>query len=80
MTVVDVTSNDAFLIVASDGLWCRLENHQAANAIIGCDTAQAATDRLIFEAKHLQTHDNTTVTVVRLTTGPLPAAASAAEP
>lgn len=69
VTIRQLTANDKWLIVASDGLWCRVENDAAAAALSGCTSAVEAADRLIFEAKSGRTHDNTTVIAVRLEHG-----------
>lgn len=64
-----LTPNDKWLVVASDGLWCRIENEACAAAIRDCVTVQSATEKLIYEAKLAQTHDNTTVCVVKFQWG-----------
>jgi protein phosphatase 1L len=69
ITVREITPDDKWLIIASDGLWCRVENDQAAACIRTSSSAQEATERLILEAKLRNTHDNTTVIVVKLDRG-----------
>ena len=71
VTIRELTPNDKWLVIASDGLWCRVDNAPCAALLQNCDTAQEATDKLIYEAKYQQTHDNTTVCVVKLSMGRL---------
>ncbi len=71
VTIREITPNDRWLVIASDGLWCRVENGPCAALLQNCSTAQEATGRLIREAKFQKTHDNTTVCVVKLNMGRL---------
>jgi serine/threonine protein phosphatase PrpC len=68
---VDLTPDDHFMVVASDGLWEFMSNDEVINMIVGIKEPRKAVDVLVAEAnarwmKEEQVIDDTTVIVAHL--------------
>lgn len=61
-----ITSDDKFLIMASDGLWDVVSNKAAAKVAASYDDPQKAADALVALALAKKTYDNITVLVVAI--------------
>lgn len=70
-TVADITPQDKFLVLASDGVWEFIDGYEAAELIITCSTAEEAC-RVLVESAYLRWNeveknvsDDITVVVVK---------------
>lgn len=67
MTVVPLTPNDKFVVLASDGLWDVLTNQEAVDFVRKDSSKSKAARNLVKRALKIGTTDNITVLVVWLT-------------
>eukprot|EP01117_Protostelium_nocturnum_P005615 TRINITY_DN2024_c0_g1_i1.p1 TRINITY_DN2024_c0_g1~~TRINITY_DN2024_c0_g1_i1.p1 ORF type:complete len:885 (-),score=341.18 TRINITY_DN2024_c0_g1_i1:35-2689(-) len=66
ITIEELTPNDKFIIIASDGLWDVLSDQKAVDIARRYDNPDEAAKRLVDYALSLGTMDNTTAIVVKL--------------
>jgi serine/threonine protein phosphatase PrpC len=67
ITEFKITERDEYMIIASDGLWDKMDDSQLAAALIeGFDDLDVMAERLTDYANRYNTMDNTTVMVVDL--------------